>query len=145
MNPSADDLITRIQTNDPACFKDIVSWYAADVLRLAYFLLQNRSEAEDVFQEAAIRLIRQARNGALRAQNGSIKGFLMKCARNICIDRLRKQKRLPVRNEGHAQIESAACERKNARPGVGQNPAVRGSRQSPQTTARPAANHPGSL
>lgn len=94
MNHSLTDLMSRLATGDPSSFKDVIAWYADDVLRLSYFLLRDRCEAEDVLQETMLRLIRQVKRGELRVQNGSLKGFLLRCARNQCIDRLRKTQKL---------------------------------------------------
>ena len=86
--------IQRIQNGDASVFDDVVTWYAEDVLRLCTLILRDRHEAEDVLQESILRLVRLAREGKLRDANGSIKGFLLRCARNLCIDRLRRAKRL---------------------------------------------------
>ncbi|MFB3788512.1 MAG: RNA polymerase sigma factor [bacterium] len=81
----------RLLAGDPASFDDIVAWYAGDVLRLACLLLKNHEEAQDVLQEALIRLARVVKAGQFRARNGSIKGFLLTAARNLCIDRLKSR------------------------------------------------------
>lgn len=106
MKSTSNDLIVRMMNGDPSSFQDVIAWYADDVLRLSYFLLRDRQEAEDVLQETMLRLIRQIKRGELRAQNGSLKGFLLRCARNLCIDRLRRSKRLRFLDDD----ESSAAE-----------------------------------
>ncbi len=86
---SCQDVIERIQQNDRSGYEDVVSWYAEDVLRLCRALLWNDEEAKDVFQESMLRLVKSAKSGRIRLRNGSIKGYLMTTARNLCIDRLR--------------------------------------------------------
>jgi len=81
----------RLLAGDPTSFDDIVAWYAGDVLRLACLLLKNPEEAKDVLQEALIRLARVVKAGQFRTSNGSIKGFLLTAARNLCLDRLRSR------------------------------------------------------
>jgi RNA polymerase sigma-70 factor (ECF subfamily) len=94
MNASNDSLIQRLIAGSASAFDDVVAWYCDDVLRLCYFLLRDKHEAEDVVQEAMLRLVQKIKTKGLRAQNGSIQGFLTRCARNLCIDRLRKSKRM---------------------------------------------------
>ena len=91
MKDGPTGLIKRMLQGDPACFDDITAWYADDVLRLCYGLLWDRQEAEDTFQEVLLRLIQTVKKGRFRKSNGSIKGFLMQTARNLCIDQLRKR------------------------------------------------------
>ncbi len=94
MRHPGSNLIQRIQKGDPSGFDDVIAWYADDVLRLSILILRDRHEAEDVLQESILRLVHLVREGKLRGENGSIKGFLLRCARNLYIDRLRRTKRL---------------------------------------------------
>lgn len=105
MKHSGPDLIRRIQNGDPSGFDDVIAWYADDVLRLSVLILRDPDEAEDVLQESILKLVRLVREKKLRESNGSIKGFLVRCARNLCIDRLRKAKRLSsFDEEAHADV-----------------------------------------
>lgn len=70
-------------------FEKIVADYVHDVFRLCVLLLRNEEDARDVLQESLIRLARSMQKGQFRIQNGSIKGYLLKTARNLCIDHLR--------------------------------------------------------
>ena len=85
------DLIERMFSGDTSSFNDILLWYAEDVLRLAWFLLHDREEAEDILQETMLTLVRLVKEKKIRSANGSIKGLLLRCTRNLCIDRLRKK------------------------------------------------------
>ena len=84
------DLVRRMLRGDRTSFEDIVAWYSRDVLRLCELLLRDPEEAKDVLQESMLRLVRVVRENRFRVQNGSIKGFLLTTARNLCIDRLKK-------------------------------------------------------
>lgn len=86
------NLIQRMMEGDSSCFDDIIAWYAQDVLRLCVMLLGDRDEAKDILQEILLRLLRTAKTGKLRLHNGSIKGFLLTVARNLCVDKLKKRK-----------------------------------------------------
>ncbi|MFH1738244.1 MAG: RNA polymerase sigma factor [bacterium] len=91
MAHAPSNLVQRMLEGDRTCFDDIIRLYSGDVFRLSYSLLWNKEEAEDVLQEAMLRLVRSIKNGRFRGENGSIKGFLVTSARNLCIDRLRKR------------------------------------------------------
>lgn len=56
--------------------------FADDVLRVSYFYLGNREQAEDVTQEVFIRLMRQRP----QLKEGSEKSWLFKVALNLCRD-----------------------------------------------------------
>ncbi|MFH1743822.1 MAG: RNA polymerase sigma factor [bacterium] len=85
------DLVLRMLRGDRTSFDDIVARYSGDVLRLCKLLLMDTEEAKDVFQEAMLRLVRLVKKNRFRSRNGSIKGFLMTTARNLCIDRLKQR------------------------------------------------------
>lgn len=89
MNRRASDFVTRMLRGDQTTYEEIISSYAEEVLRLCYGLLWDQEEARDVLQESMLRLVRSVKAGRFRSVNGSIKGFLMTTARNLCIDRLR--------------------------------------------------------
>lgn len=56
--------------------------YATDVLRVSYFYLGDRQKAEDVMQEAYIRLMSNIR----RVDREKVKQWLLKVALNLCRD-----------------------------------------------------------
>lgn len=94
MDRAADNLVQRILADEPGSYGEILAGYGAEVLRLCYFLLHDRQEAEDVLQETMLALMKAIREGTFRAMNGHLKGFLMQIARRKCIDRLRRSRRL---------------------------------------------------
>ena len=104
MDPS--NLIKRMLRGERSAFEDIMRWYAPDVLRLAFFLLQDRHEAEDVLQDSLLKMVQRMKSGSFFARNGSIKSFLLTCARNCCIDRLRKKGNFSSSEEELALLES---------------------------------------
>ncbi|MFH1738743.1 MAG: RNA polymerase sigma factor [bacterium] len=92
MKAAPSDLTRRMLRGDRTSFDDVVSWYSGDILCLCYALLWDRDEAQDVLQEAMLRLVRMVKERRFRGSNGSVKGFLMTAARNCCIDRLRRKR-----------------------------------------------------
>ena len=91
MRRSRSDLIQRMLDGDRSSFDDIVTWYSDDVMRLCYSLLWSEEDAKDVLQETMLRLVEMVKEQRFRVSNGSVKGFLLSTARNLCIDRLRKR------------------------------------------------------
>jgi RNA polymerase sigma-70 factor (ECF subfamily) len=100
------DVVSRMLRGERSAFEDVMRWYAPDVLRLAYLLLQDRDEAEDVLQESLLKMIQRLKSGTFHTRNGSIKGFLLTCARNLCIDRLRKKVNFTSSEEELVLLES---------------------------------------
>ncbi len=91
MEDHSHRLAERMMRGDRSCYEEIVALYADDVYRLCYVLLWNREEAQDVLQEALLRLVRLVQQGRFRTADGSIRGFLMTAAKNLCLNRLRSR------------------------------------------------------
>jgi RNA polymerase sigma-70 factor (ECF subfamily) len=85
---SDDDLLERLAEADPAAFASLVELYFQPVYRVAWRMLGGRDGAEDIAQEAFLRLWqnpRQVRDGK------AVKSWLMRVASNLVIDRYRRQ------------------------------------------------------
>ena len=70
-------------------FAALYERYARDVFRFALFLSANHAEAEDITSETFLRAWTAA--GDLRA--ATLKGYLMTIARNLHLQRLRRERR----------------------------------------------------
>ncbi len=101
------DLIHRMLNNDPTSFQDILQWYAEDVLRLSFMLLRNSHDAQDILQESMLGLVNQVKQGKFRSANGSIKGFLLVTARNLCLNRLKRKIHFEILNEHEEHIHGS--------------------------------------
>ncbi len=88
MNRSAD----LLQAGETELFSRLFDQVGPSLLRLACGILLDPREAEDVVQEAFLRLLRVSRNGRLRGDENSSVALLRTIARNLAIDRLRKRK-----------------------------------------------------
>jgi RNA polymerase sigma factor (sigma-70 family) len=85
-------LLVRIADGDPAAVRALVGRKLPRILGLAQRMLGDPSEAEDVAQEAFVRIWRQApkwRPGAARFDT-----WLHRVALNLCYDRLRRRREL---------------------------------------------------
>lgn len=74
---------------DQRAFAEIVELYKDKIYHLAYRMLSNRYEAEDIVQETFLRVYR---NLDRYDQNQKFSTWIYRIATNLCIDRLRKKK-----------------------------------------------------
>ena len=85
---SDDELLERLAEADPAAFSSLVELHFQPVYRVAWRMLGGREGAEDVAQEAFLRLWqnpRQVRDGK------ALRSWLMRVASNLVVDRHRRQ------------------------------------------------------
>ncbi|MBV9527343.1 MAG: RNA polymerase sigma factor [Sphingomonas sp.] len=100
-------LVAAIARGDATAFRQLVDRRAPMLHRLAYHMLGDRSEAEDVTQECFLRLWDHA--AGWRPQGGGLPGWLRRVATNLCLDRLRRSRRMS---------SDAVPERSDDRPGA---------------------------
>ena len=84
-----NDLVSLSQSGSVCAFNRIVARYQAQVVNLAARMLGNRTQAEDVAQEAFISAYRSIG----RFRGGSLRAWLMRIAANGSRDELRRRQR----------------------------------------------------
>jgi RNA polymerase sigma-70 factor (ECF subfamily) len=94
-------LIRAAQEGDQDAFGQLVRAYDQSVLRLAMNLLRSPEDAQDVYQEAFLRVYRNLNSFRFDC---SFHTWLYRIVTNLCLDQMRKRK---VRKEESAQIEAA--------------------------------------
>ena len=101
--PRSDEssLIRAVQNGDQDAFEQLVRAYDHSVLRLAVNLLRSQEDAQDVYQEAFLRVYKNIH--AFRF-DCSFHTWLYRIVTNICLDHLRKKK---VRKEEATVVETA--------------------------------------
>ena len=87
---SDDALMARICARDAAVFRSVVERHVGQLHRIAYRLINDASEAEDLAQEALLRLWRDAERW--RPGISGIGAWLHRVVVNLCLDRLRKRR-----------------------------------------------------
>jgi RNA polymerase sigma-70 factor (ECF subfamily) len=91
------DLLTRTARGDAAAFRQIVDRHLPAALAVARHMLRDEAEAEDVAQEAMLRLWRSA--SELELGPGGIRPWLRRVVSNLCIDRIRAGRKTHVTDE----------------------------------------------
>lgn len=85
-----DDLVARVASGDRGAIRAMVARKLPRILGLASRILSDRHEAEDVVQEAFIRIWRQA--PSWRRGQAKFDTWLHRVVLNLCTDRLRKRR-----------------------------------------------------
>ncbi|MGF1501911.1 MAG: RNA polymerase sigma factor [Paracoccaceae bacterium] len=83
-------LLARFAEGDQAAARALTERLLPGTLRQAWRLLGDEAEAEDVAQEAMLRLWRQA--GDWRSGEAKVSTWLYRVTYNLCIDRIRKRR-----------------------------------------------------
>jgi RNA polymerase sigma-70 factor (ECF subfamily) len=92
-------LIRAAQEGDQDAFGQLVRVYDKSVLRLAMNLLRSPEDAQDVYQEAFLRVYRNLNSFRFDC---SFHTWLYRIVTNLCLDHMRKRK---VRREESSQVE----------------------------------------
>ena len=82
-------LIRRAQRGDRAAFDALVRRYDQEVLRMALRIVQSVEEAQDLYQEAFLKVYRSIGRFRLEAKFST---WLYRVVMNVCLDHLRRQK-----------------------------------------------------
>ena len=92
LGDSDDQLLARVAVGDPAATRAMVARKLPRLLSLAGRMLGDSAEAEDVAQEAFLRIWKQA--SRWRPGEARFDTWLHRVALNLCYDRLRRRREL---------------------------------------------------
>ena len=84
------ELLARFAAGDQSAARALTDELLPGALRQAWRMLGDQTEAEDVAQDAMLRLWKQAENW--RAGEAKVSTWLYRVVHNLCIDRLRKRR-----------------------------------------------------
>ena len=93
-------LIRAAQSGDARAFEELVRMYDQSVLRLALNLLRSPEDANDIYQEAFLRVFKNLHTFRFDC---SFHTWLYRIVTNLCLDTLRKRK---VRKEEGTVVET---------------------------------------
>jgi RNA polymerase sigma-70 factor, ECF subfamily len=105
-------LVARVAAGEAQAFRTLVDRHLPMVLGIARRMLRDDAEAEDVAQEALLRLWRNA--AGLELGESGVRPWLRRVASNLCIDRVRAQRNtslgdaLPEEAEPASQLTQLA-------------------------------------
>lgn len=85
-----DTLMARVAARDADAFRALVEKHAGKAHRIGWRMLGDAVEAEDVAQEAMLKLWEQA--DKWQAGGAGVGAWLNRVATNLCLDRLRRQR-----------------------------------------------------
>src|SRR6476620_11539264 len=89
LTPQVDALIRAAQAGDQDAFGQLVRAYDQSVLRLAMNLLRSPDDAQDIYQEAFLRVYKNLHTFRFDC---SFHTWLYRIATNLCLDQLRRRK-----------------------------------------------------
>ena len=110
-NATDEQLMRRVQSDDPDAFAQLFDRHAGRALRVAGFICRDRGHAEDAVQEAFLAMWRCRAD--FRPQTGSFQAWSMKVVRHRAVDSVRRATaaRRPQQAVGvDAEAESQAPE-----------------------------------
>ena len=87
-------LMERFANGDSAAAKELTILYAPRILRMATHMLGNEAEAEEITQEAMLRLWMAAPDW--QSGRASVSTWLWTVASNLCTDLLRRRRNVPI-------------------------------------------------
>jgi len=82
-------LIEKSKAGDVAAFEELISSYQKKIFNLAYRMLGNINDADDLAQETFIRVFKSISN--FKGES-SFSTWIYRIATNVCLDELRKRK-----------------------------------------------------
>jgi RNA polymerase sigma-70 factor (ECF subfamily) len=99
-------LVAAAAEGDAAAFRSLVDRHLSGVLAVARRMLRDDAEAEDVAQDALLRLWRSA--DGLEVGPQGLRPWLRRVVSNLCVDRMRSSRRLSVVEEVPERAEPAS-------------------------------------
>lgn len=115
--PTDVELMLALKGGDRNALGTLFERYERPLINFLYRMVGSPEEAEDLFQEAFVRVLRAAKKYEPRA---AFSTWLYTIARNLCLDRIKKIKGLPTLPLDGAKDKEGSL--KEVLPGTGVDP-----------------------
>ncbi|HPK05003.1 MAG TPA: sigma-70 family RNA polymerase sigma factor [Bacteroidales bacterium] len=92
---SDQELISRYLDGDHSSIEQLISRHQSRVFAYILMVVKDKHLADDIFQDAFIKVINTLRSGSYK-EEGKFIQWVMRIAHNLIIDHYRKAKRIPV-------------------------------------------------
>jgi RNA polymerase sigma factor (sigma-70 family) len=92
---SDQELIRLYMEGQQAAFSELLNRYKDNIYTSIYLLVKDSYLAEDIFQEAFIKILNTIKNGGY-SEEGKFLPWAIRIARNLVIDHFRRVKRQPT-------------------------------------------------
>ncbi len=102
-------VLARIREGDGAAFRLLIDRHVTSLLSVARRMLKTEGDAEDIVQEALVRVWHHA--GTLELGPGGIRPWLRRVVTNLCLDHLRRHRLTSVVADVPETLEGPAQER----------------------------------
>lgn len=90
-----EELVERYRLGDDDAFEWLVERYGASALRFARYLVRDGHLAEEIAQDAFVKLVGVVRDGGFDPARGRFASFFFRMVRHLSIDRMRARSRGP--------------------------------------------------
>lgn len=105
LDASDDALMARLALHDMDALRELSERHAALPWRIAFRMLNDAAEAEDVAQEAMLKLWDNAEKW--QAGSSGVPAWLTRVAANMCIDRIRKNRRMTAEDDAPERADDS--------------------------------------
>ncbi|HLY55985.1 MAG TPA: sigma-70 family RNA polymerase sigma factor [Stellaceae bacterium] len=104
-----EELMARVAAGDQAAFGELVERHRHAVMRLAYGIVRDAAESEDIVQETFTRMWLKASSWRAGAGNG-VMPWLARIAINLAVDRKRRAAPAPLEEAGEVAAQEPDAE-----------------------------------
>jgi RNA polymerase sigma-70 factor (ECF subfamily) len=101
-----NDILSKVKDGSQDAFEEIVKSYQKRVFILAYGVLMNREDAMEITQETFLKLFKSL--SSLR-DDAKFEPWLFRIANNLCIDKIRMNKKLKLQSASIDDIAERAA------------------------------------
>jgi RNA polymerase sigma factor (sigma-70 family) len=92
---SDEELVSQYLGGNEACLRMIIQRHKSKLFTYIYFLVRDRTLAEDLFQDTFMKVINTLKSGKYQ-EEGKFYQWVVRIARNLVIDHFRRTNKLPV-------------------------------------------------